>query len=75
LSEGTLDANHPYLVNGYGKLLAVFQDHAPRHNGSWGTGGAYYREINAQGRLLPLVAMGPFSASVNAPTLAFESPG
>jgi hypothetical protein len=70
-----VDANHPYLVKGNEKILTVFQGRNPRHHDGWGTVGVYYREVNAQGRLAPLVAVGNFSASVNSPTMAFESPG
>ena len=75
LSDGTLDANHPYLVPAKDKLFAVFQARDPQSNGGWGKIHAYVREVSADGRLSRLVSVGSLGASASYPTMAFESPG
>ena len=69
-----LDANHPMLVAHGNKLGVVFQGRDPNDNAGWGKQNAYYREIDAQGRLSALVNAGHLAGSVNYPQLLYEDP-
>jgi len=75
LSEDLLDPNHPALFEAGGKVGALFQARDPRQNNGWGKIAAYYREIDAEGRLTPLVRAGQVEGSASYPTLAWEAPG
>jgi len=75
LSEGTLDPNHPYLIPAGDKVLAVFQARDPQSNSGFGKFHAYLREVSAEDRISPLIAVGNLGMSASYPTAAFESPG
>ena len=74
LRNTVLDANHPMLMQHRGKVGVVFQGRDPKDNQGWGKQNAYYREIDAQGRLSPLVTAGHLEGSVNYPELLYEDP-
>jgi hypothetical protein len=69
-----LDANHPALVAHGNKVGVVFQGRDPKDNEGWGKQNAYYREIDAQGKLSDLVNAGHLEGSVNYPELLYEDP-
>ena len=69
-----LDANHPSLVARGAKIGVVFQGRDPNENEGWGKQNAYYREIDAQGKLSDLVKVGHLEGSVNYPELLYEDP-
>lgn len=69
-----LDANHPMLVAHGDKIGVVFQGRDPKDNQGWGKQNAYYREVDAQGRLSPLVKAGHLEGSVSYPELLYEGP-
>ena len=69
-----LDANHPMLARHGDKIGVVFQGRDPKDNQGWGKQNAYYREIDAQGKLSPLVSAGHLEGSVNYPELLYEDP-
>lgn len=77
LSDGTVDANHPFLlpVQASNKLLAVFQARDPQSNSGWGKIHAYLREVSPEGSISPLMAIGNLGASASNPTMAYEAPG
>jgi hypothetical protein len=69
-----LDANHASLVAHNGRIGVVFQGRDPNENQGWGKQNAYYREIDAQGRLSSLVNAGHLEGSANYPELLYEDP-
>jgi hypothetical protein len=69
-----LDSNHTALVAHGNKIGVVFQGRDPKENEGWGKQNAYYREIDAQGRLSDLVNAGHLEGSVNYPELLYEDP-
>jgi hypothetical protein len=75
LSEDLLDPNHPALFEAGGKIVALFQARDPKEHGGWGKVAAYYREIDAEERLSPLVRVGQASGSASYPSLVWEAPG
>jgi hypothetical protein len=75
LSEDLLDPNHPALFEVGGRLVALFQARDPQENKGWGKVAAYYREVDPEGRLSPLVRVGHLAGSVSYPTLVGEDPG
>ena len=75
LSENLLDPNHPALFEVDGKIVALFQARDPKENSGWGKIAAYYREVDPQGRLSPLVRVGQAEGSASYPTLVWEAPG
>jgi hypothetical protein len=74
LRGSVLDANHPSLVTHGSTVGVVFQGRDPNDNEGWGKQNAYYREIDAQGKLSELVNMGHAEGSVNYPELLYEDP-
>jgi BNR repeat protein len=74
LADGVLDANHPYLQAGAGKVGIVFQGRAAQTDGGWGKVNAYYREVSADGHLSPLAVIGHAAGSASYPTLVYEQP-
>jgi hypothetical protein len=74
LRGDVLDANHPMLVKHGDKIGVVFQGRDPRDSQGWGKQNAYYREIDAQAKLSPLVRAGHLEGSVNYPELLYEEP-
>lgn len=74
LRGAVLDANHASLVAHGGKIGVVFQGRDPNENQGWGKQNAYYREIDAQGRLSDLVNLRHLEGSVNYPELLYENP-
>ncbi|HET8548926.1 MAG TPA: sialidase family protein [Bryobacteraceae bacterium] len=70
-----IDPNHPVLQRAGDRLALVFQGRATREKEGWGPIGAYYREIDAEGRLSPLLRIANAQGSASYPTLAFEEPG
>lgn len=75
LSEGPVDANHPYIVAANDRILAVFQARDRDTNNGWGKVHVYLREVSASGTMSRLMAVPNVGASASYPTLAFESPG
>jgi hypothetical protein len=75
LSENLLDPNHPALFETGGKIAALFQARDDGQNSGWGKIAAYYREIDAAGRLSPLVRVGQAEGSASYPALVWEAPG
>ena len=69
-----LDANHPKLVAHGNSIGVVFQGRDPNENEGWGKQNAYYRAIDAQGKLSDLVNAGHLEGSVNYPELLYEDP-
>jgi hypothetical protein len=69
-----LDANHPLLVAHGDRIGVVFQGRDARENEGWGKQNAYYREIDAQGKLSEVVNAGHLEGSVNYPELLYEDP-
>ena len=69
-----LDANHPVLVAHGNKVGVVFQGRDPNDDQGWGRQNAYYREIDAQGRMSNLMNAGHLEGSVNYPELLYEDP-
>ncbi len=69
-----LDANHPSLVAHGGRIGVVFQGRDPAENTGWGKQNAYYREIDAQGKLSELAKLGHLEGSVNYPELLYGEP-
>ena len=74
VTDGVLDANHPYLQAAEGKVGVVFQGRRTQENQGWGKMNAWYREVNAAGQLSPLVLIGHAEGSVSYPTLIYEQP-
>jgi hypothetical protein len=74
LRGAVLDANHPALVAHAGKIGVVFQGRDPKDNEGWGKQNAYYREIDAEGKLSELINAGHLEGSVNYPELLYEDP-
>ena len=75
LSEGPVDANHPYIVATKDRILAVFQARDRAANNGWGKVHVYLREVSAAGTMSRLMAVPNVGASASYPTLAFELPG
>jgi hypothetical protein len=75
LAGGVIDPNHPVMQRTGDRLAVVFQGRAPRQKQGWGAIGAYYREIDANAALSPLLRIGNAQASASYPTFAFEEPG
>jgi BNR repeat-like domain len=69
-----LDANHPRLVAHGGRIGVVFQGRDPAENTGWGKQNAYYREIDARGKLSELVKLGHLEGSANYPELLYGEP-
>ena len=69
-----LDANHASLVAHGARIGVVFQGRDPKDNKGWGKQNAYYREIDAQGKLSDLVNAGHLDGGVNYPELLYEDP-
>jgi hypothetical protein len=63
------------LFEAGGKIAALFQGRDPGENNGWGKTAAYYREIDAAGRLSPLTRVGQLEGSASYPSLAWELPG
>lgn len=74
IQGGVLDPNHPYLVARKDAIGIVFQGRDPKQDQGWGKLTAYYREIDQEGRLSPLIALGHGDSSVNYPTLIYLDP-
>ena len=75
LAGDVLDPNHPYLAPAGDSVAVVFQGRDAQKNQGWGAVNAYYREIDAAGRLTPLQRIGSTGAGASYPTVAFEDPG
>jgi hypothetical protein len=75
LAEGVVDPNHPAMINIGDRAAVVFQGRAAAKNAGWGQVGAYYREIDAAGKLGPQVRLGNVKASASYPDIAYEDPG
>jgi hypothetical protein len=75
LSGETVDPNHPFLLRTGDRISAVFQARPADSAESWGPIGVYYREIEEQGGMSPLVRIGNAGNSASYPTFAFEEPG
>jgi hypothetical protein len=74
LSEGVLDPNHPF-VNRVGEGLGiVFQGRPAGRAQGWAPVNAYYREVDAEGKLSPLQTVGHSAGSASYPVFAFEEP-
>ena len=69
-----LDSNHGRLVAHRAKIGVVFQGRDPKDHEGWGKQNAYYREIDAQGRLSEIANLGHLDGSVNYPELLYEDP-
>jgi hypothetical protein len=69
-----LDANHVSLVAHGSRIGVVFQGRDPKDNDGWGKQNAYYREIDAHGKLSDLINAGHLEGSVNYPELLYEDP-
>jgi hypothetical protein len=74
LSEGILDANHPFIQTIGDRLGIVFQGRPAGKAQGWAPVEVYYREVDAAGRLSPLQVIGHASGSAAYPVFAFEEP-
>jgi hypothetical protein len=74
LRGDVLDSNHVRLVPHSTTIGVVFQGRDPKDHEGWGKQNAYYREIDAQGRLSELANLGHLDGSVNYPELLYEDP-
>ncbi len=74
LRGSVLDANHPRLVAHGGRIGVVFAGRDAAEDAGWGKQNAYYREIDAQGKLSELVNLGHLDGSVNYPELLYGEP-
>jgi hypothetical protein len=74
-SGDVIDPNHPVLQQTGDRLAVVFQGRVTRQKEGWGPIVAYYREIDSQANLSPLMRIGNAQASASYPTFAFEEPG
>jgi len=75
LSEGILEANHPFLQATGDRLSLVFQGREAGEAQGWGPINTYYRDVDAQGRVSAVERIGRHSASASYPVFAFEEPG
>ncbi len=75
LSGDLLDPNHPALFEVGNRLVALLQARDPQENSGWGKVAAYYREVDKDGRLSPLVRVGHLAGSATYPTLVWQDPG
>jgi hypothetical protein len=75
LAEGVIDPNHPSMLMAGDKVAVVFQGRQAEANQGWGPVGAWYREVDSDGRLSKLIRIGNAQKSASYPVLAFEEPG
>ncbi len=74
LRGDVLDSNHVTLMPHGNRIGVAFQGRDPQENEGWGKQNAYYREIDAEGRLSELVNAGHLEGSVTYPELQYEDP-
>jgi len=70
VSENTADPTHPFLASGDSKLALVFQARDAKQQDGWGKMAVYYREVDASGKLSPLVRAGEGKLNATFPTVA-----
>lgn len=75
ISEKVLDPNHPFLLNTGDHLALVFQGRDASAGDEWAPVDAFYRDVEANGKVSPLERLGHLGASASYPTLAYEEPG
>jgi hypothetical protein len=75
LGGSVLDPNHPSMTAAGDRIAIAFQGRDRAANRGWGAVNAYYREVDAAGKLGPLERIGSAGASASYPVLAFEDPG
>jgi hypothetical protein len=73
IAEGLLDANHPAIQAGEGKLGITLQPRSAATDQGWGKINTYYREWK-DGQLTPLAQVGHASGSTSYPVLMYENP-
>jgi len=74
LSDNVLDPNHPFMSAVGGRLGIVFQGRPAAKQQGWAPISVYYREVDADARLSPLVAVGQAAGSASYPVFTFEEP-
>jgi hypothetical protein len=75
IADTVVDPNHPSVLSMGDRAAVVFQGRPAGKSAGWGRVNAYYREIDAAGKLSPLVRLGNAKSSVSYPELAYEEPG
>lgn len=76
LSEGTVDPTHPFVASDENRLAVAFQARDAKAQDSWGKMNIYYREIQSNGTITPLVKAGiPQEGAVTYPALALGMSG
>lgn len=76
LSEGTVDPTHPFVASDENRLAVAFQARDAKAQDSWGKMNIYYREIQSNGTISPLVKAGtPKEGAVTYPSLALGMSG
>jgi hypothetical protein len=71
LSEGTVDPTHPFVAADGTRLAVAFQARDAKAQDSWGKMNIYYREVQANGAISPLIKAGaPKEGAVTYPSVA-----
>ncbi len=75
-SEGTVDPTHPTITAYENRLAVAFQARDAKDKDSWGKMNIYYRELQSNGSLTPLIKAGvPKEGAVTYPTIALGMSG